>query len=88
MGTYSIGFVCLMGIGTVFFGLISLILLTKLMSRLCGAAAPSSHPSHGTKKAVLPEDDQLELLAMISAVIAEDLGTDVAGIRIRSIKKI
>ena len=33
---YSIIFVCLMGMGTVFFGLICLIVLTTLLGRICG----------------------------------------------------
>ena len=33
---YSSAFVCVMGMGTVFFGLVCLIGLTKLMSVICG----------------------------------------------------
>ena len=51
-------FVVLMGVGTVFFGLICIILLCTAMS------------------------------AAISAAIAEDMGTDPAGIRILSVKKL
>ena len=50
---YSKLFVCLMGMGTVFFGLICLIALTYIMSAL-----------------------------------AEELGTDITGIRILSLKKV
>ena len=42
---YSIIFVCLMGMGTVFFGLICLIVLTTLLGRICGRkqqAAPAA----------------------------------------------
>ena len=33
---YSLWFVCLMGMGTVFFGLVCIIILTKLMSAVLG----------------------------------------------------
>jgi Na+-transporting methylmalonyl-CoA/oxaloacetate decarboxylase gamma subunit len=86
METYSSAFVCLMGIGTVFFGLICLVLLTKLMSLLCGAgqqAVPAAVPA-----VPIVEPDRTELIAAVSAAIAEDLGTDITGIRILSVKKL
>ena len=39
---YSIIFVCLMGMGTVFFGLICLIVLTTLLGRVCGQKQQSA----------------------------------------------
>ena len=84
---YSNLFVCLMGMGTVFFGLICLIALTTIMGKLIGSkqspavpAAPAAAPDNGP---IRPE-----VVAAISACIAEDLGTDVTGIRITSIKKL
>ena len=84
METYSTAFVCIMGIGTVFLGLIALILLTKLMSFLCKVPAPNTLPAapRGPGK-VSPE-----LVAAISAALAEELGTDITGIRILSIKEL
>ena len=84
---YSIIFVCLMGMGTVFFGLICLIVLTTLLGRIVGrkqeaAAATASAP------AVEAAVNQQELIAAVSAAIAEDLGTDITGIRILSVKKV
>lgn len=80
---YSSIFVCLMGIGTVFFGLICLILLTALLGRVCA-------PQKAVPAAPLPADEpnRAELAAAISAAVAEDLGTDITGIRILSIKKL
>ena len=87
---YSHVFVCLMGMGTVFFGLVCLILLTELMSAVMGrkkkaepvqAAAPC--PAGAPQQAVTPE-----MIAAMSAALAENLGTDVTGIRIHSIKKV
>lgn len=82
-------FVCLMGMGTVFFGLICLIALTRLMSTAlhCIQLKPeaavrtpavAASPAAGT---VTPE-----IVAAVSAAVAEDLGTDITGIRILSIK--
>lgn len=84
---YNSAFVCLMGMGTVFFGLICLIVLTKLMSLLCGRKSPVPAEALATQ-ATAPERIPPELVAGVAAAIAEDLGTDITGIRIRSIRKI
>lgn len=86
---YSHLFVCLMGMGTVFFGLICLVALSTLMSAAlrsvgkppAAAVPPAPVPSVPAAGAVTPE-----LIAAVSAAVAEDLGTDITGIRIKSIK--
>ena len=85
---YSNLFVCLMGIGTVFVGLVCIILLVTLMSYVCRksdaksvAPAPVAVPADVPKPAIRPE-----LIAAVSAAMAEDLGTDITGIRIVSVK--
>lgn len=87
---YNSFFVCLMGIGTVFFGLVCIILLTKVMSAVCGkgsqTAAPAAPVAAPAAKAAPAED--ASLIAAVSAVIAEEMGTSVNGIRILSMKKI
>ena len=86
---YSIIFVCLMGMGTVFFGLICLIVLTTLLGRICGRSqqeAPAVCPAAPAPAS--PEPNQQELIAAVSAAIAEELGTDITGIRILSLKKL
>ena len=96
MEDYSNLFVCLMGMGTVFFGLICLIGMTGLMSALGGGqdAPPVSPVSPAPRQAApavsAPAGDRppLELLAAVSAALAEDLGTEPAGIRIISMKKV
>ena len=87
---YSNLFVCLMGIGTVFVGLVCIILLVTLMSYVCRksdaksvAPAPVVVPTDAPKSAIRPE-----LLAAVSAAIAEDMGTDISAIRIISMKQI
>lgn len=86
---YSIIFVCLMGLGTVFFGLICLIVLTTLLGRVCGQkqqAAPAA--AAVPAPAAAPAVNQQEMIAAVSAAIAEELGTDITGIRILSVKKL
>jgi len=86
MEEYSSLFVCLMGLGTVFFGLICLILLTTILGRICGRASKAT--AAPLPAAPAPAEDRQALVAAISAAIAEDLGTDISGIRILSMKKL
>ena len=74
---YSSAFVCVMGMGTVFFGLICLIGLTQV--------SPAADQNQQT---LPPEPIRPEMVAAVSAAIAEELGTDITGIRIRSIKRL
>ena len=85
---YSIIFVCLMGMGTVFFGLICLIVLTTLLGRVCGRKQRAASPAAASAPAAEPAVNQQEMIAAISAAIAEELGTDITGIRILSVKKL
>lgn len=85
---YSILFVCLMGMGTVFFGLACLIVLTMLLGRACASsAAPAAVPAPAPAAAPAPADQQA-LVAAISAAVAEEMGTDVSGIRILSLRRL
>lgn len=86
---YSSLFVCLMGMGTVFFGLICLIVLTTLMSAICGCGHSPAAPVPAVPAAPpAPAEDRQALAAAIAAAVAEDLGTDITGIRILSLKKL
>ena len=86
---YSNLFVCLMGLGTVFVGLVCIILLVTLMSNVCrksegkSAPAPAAATVDAPKAGVGPE-----LIAAVSAAIAEEMGTDISAIRIISMKQI
>lgn len=81
-------FVCLMGMGTVFFGLICLIVLTTIMGKVVGGhTAPAAAPVPSAAPAAA-EPNRQEVVAAVSAAIAEELGTDVTGIRIVSMKKL
>ncbi len=84
-------FVVLMGVGTVFVGLICIILLVTLMGWICrklekpASAAPAAPAAVPQRQAAANGG---EVLAAISAAIAEELGTDVSAIRITSIKRV
>ena len=92
MPEMSIPFVILMGVGTVFFGLICIILLSMAMSAICrsmGDKTPAPAPAPAAPAA--PADaipNRQAMIAAIAVAIAEELGTDPAGIRILSVKKL
>ena len=87
----SNAFVCIMGIGTVFFGLICLVFITMIVSAVCkmfekpqkNAAKAPSLPAINA-----PIENKQELVAAVCAAIAEDLGTDASNIRVTSFKKL
>ena len=88
---YSNLFVCLMGMGTVFFGLICLIVLTTIMGHILARQQKTAAPAAAPISAAPATDDgpiRPEVVAAISAALAENLGTDITGIRIKSIKKL
>lgn len=83
---YSNLFVCLMGMGTTFIGLTCIILLCMLMSKILAKREKAASASPIIPQENLP--DTGALIAAVSAAIAEEMGTDVKGIRIVSMKKI
>lgn len=88
----SIAFVCIIGMGTVFVGLIALILITMAMSAACKMVEkPESVPAQLSTAAALPSAtiaNKQEIVAASCAVIAEELGTDVKNIKVVSFKKL
>jgi sodium pump decarboxylase gamma subunit len=87
------------GILIVFIGLVCLIALVTIMGKICEkllkdngnakpavkkAAAPVAAPV--AKSGVI--ENREELVAMFSAAVAEELGTDVSAIRVVSLKEI
>ena len=68
-------FVVLMGMGTVFVGLICIIVLVVVMGKIIGAIAKDTPAPAAAPAAPSP-------------AIAEDLGTDISKIQIHSIKRI
>lgn len=90
-GNVSNLFVILLGMGTVFVGLICIVFLCKLMSFLVGrmesddvqeaAPAPVQNPAS-------PIANRQEIIAAACAVIAEETGNDVKNIRVVSFKRV
>ena len=88
---YSNLFVCLMGLCTVFIGLICIIVLVSVMSnvvrrtdaKVAPAAIAAPAAAAPVSSAVTPE-----LVAAVAAAVAEEMGTDINAIRIVSMKKI
>ena len=96
-------FVVLMGVGTVFFGLICIIVLSTAMSAVCRsmgetpAAVPAAQGgTNAAQPAAVPvpaaRNDAIPnrqaMIAAISAAIAEEEGADLNAIRILSVKKL
>ena len=86
----SNGFVCLMGMGVVFIGLICLVFICYLLRLCCGkraeqAAAPAQTEAAPASAVI---ENREELIAAVSAAIAEELGSDASGIRIHSFKRV
>ena len=92
---YSNLLVCVMGLCTVFIGLICIIILGSVMSYICTktdrvrnkqSAAPAV--AAPVAPAVAAPAVTPEMVAAVSAVIAEEMGTSVEAIRIVSMKKL
>ena len=87
-------FVVVLGIGTVFFGLICLVLLCKIIGLFCGVAAKKEEKTATAANTPAPVtqaqpiENRQEIIAAVSAVIAEELGTNIEALRIISFKKI
>ena len=88
----SNAFVVALGMGTVFVGLICIIILCKIVGAVCMAAdKKNAHPVNAADNvtAVPVEiENRQEIIAAVAAAVAEDLGTDVSAIRILSFKKL
>ena len=92
---YSPLFVTLMGIGTVFFGLICIIVLTTVMGSVLkskskpAAPAPAAAPKAAAPAApAVDTAKEQEILAAVIAAVTEDLGPSASRMQITSINKI
>ena len=84
-------FVCLMGMGTVFAGLICIVFICFVMSLIVRSFAKTSKktmPEAAVQSKELPIENKQEIIAGTCAVIAEELGTDVSNIRVLSFKRV
>ena len=96
MSSLSNGFVCVMGMGTVFVGLICIVFICMLMSvavKAFSKNAPQKATATPAAKAAapqavtLPPAEKQAIIAGVCAVIAEEIGTDVSNIKVLSFKK-
>mgnify|MGYP002794734729 CR=1 FL=1 len=89
---YSPLFVTLMGIGTVFFGLICIIILTMIMGSVLKSKskpAPAAAPAAAAPAApAVNTAKEQEILAAVIAAVTEDLGPSASRMQITSINKI
>lgn len=83
------------GVVLVFVGLICIIFICSLVGYLCKNLIKDNDKDAKTDtkvKVPVAADDGIknkgEFIAAVSAAIAEDLGTDVTGIRVLSVKKL
>ncbi|MBO4914185.1 MAG: OadG family protein [Oscillospiraceae bacterium] len=93
----GMGFVVLMGIGTVFFGLICIIVLTVIMGKIMSKLTPPPAPKNDTiaevKKVAVEHPQQTasgipnDVIVAIMAALSEDPGISSRGWNITSIKK-
>ena len=92
---YSPLFVTLMGIGTVFFGLVCIIVLTTVMGSVLkskskpAAPAPAAAPKAAAPAApAVNTAKEQEILAAVIAAVTEDLGPSASRMQITGINKI
>ena len=77
-----------MGIGTVFVGLVAIVIICKIVGLLCGAAKKPKEETVVQNTVNAPIENKGEIVAAVCAVVAEELGTDVSAIRVHSFKKL
>ena len=91
---YSPLCVTLMGIGTVFFGLVCIIVLTTIMGAVLKSNAKPAPAPAAAPKAAAPAAPAVntakeqEILAAVIAAVTEDLGPSASRMQITSINKI
>ena len=88
MKEYALEFVCAMGVGTVFVGLICLIIICSVIGAFCRIGTKKKEVAPVAPAAPAVIENKKEILAAVSAAIAEEIGTDVSAIRITSFKKL
>ncbi|MBR7070632.1 MAG: OadG family protein [Clostridia bacterium] len=83
-------FVVGMGVGTVFTGLVCIIVFCMIMSGICRlfAKKPKETQVAPVQHSAPEIQNRQELIAAVSAALAEELGTDISAIRIHSFKKV
>ena len=89
-------FVVCMGLGTVFVGLICIVIILKILGKItsmmdaksAAKEAIAAPKAEAAQSAPVSIQNRQEVIAAISAVAAEELGTDISAIRITSFKQL
>ena len=85
-------FVCVMGMGTVFVGLICIVFICMLMSFIVKAfsnkSAKATVKTPAVNTSAAPIANKQEIVAAVCAVIAHETGAEAKNIRVLSFKKI
>ncbi len=88
----EIPYTVLIGIAAVFAGLICIIIMCKVIGLFCRKpkAEGNTNAFPATTAVSAPQmiENRQEIIAAVSAAVAEELGTDVSAIRILSFKKL
>lgn len=83
-------FAVIMGIGTVFVGLLSIIIICVITGAVCGGnkkISQSGSPAPKVDNSYKAPNRQ-EIIAAVCAAAAEDMGTDINALRVVSFKKL
>ncbi len=89
-------FVCIMGMGTVFIGLILIVLICKLLSAVTSGFAkvapqkdaPAVTPAASPALPMPSGAEKSAILAAVCACIAEEIGTDADNLKVVSFKRV
>ncbi|MBQ7172022.1 MAG: OadG family protein [Clostridia bacterium] len=76
------------GVGVVFFGLLAIVGICALMGRIFRSLGEGKKSAPPAPASGLDPAERGAVLAAVCAVIAEELGTDVSALRVRSFRKI
>ncbi len=91
-GNMEMPYTVLIGVAAVFAVLICIIIMCKVIGLICGAKRPKTIEKVAEAPIVVapvqPIQDRQQVIAAVSAAVAEELGTDVSAIRILSFKKL
>lgn len=82
-------FVVCMGVGTVFIGLVFIILICKFVSLFFKNSKSENSESKPEKtETALSDEERGKVIAAVCAAAAEDMGTDISALRVVSFKKL
>ena len=84
-------FVVCMGVGTVFLGLVLIILICKTVGFFCKIFVKSEKPKAPDLPKVSNElsgAKRQEIIAAVTAACAEEMGTDISALRVVSFRKL